>query len=118
MRNNKALPCGSASGHPADLHPEVADDAVPDLESGDIVTVAHQTPRTRDDFAIRDAVRARLAVVETAALDVVREKVSEGFTLAEIDSLYAVELPLLFGYRIENGRIRAAYDGQIVERSP
>ncbi len=80
------------------------------------VTVAHQTPRTRDEIAIRDAVRARLAVVETAIVDFVSEKAAEGFSLDDINSLYAVELPILFGYRTENGRIRASYDGQIVER--
>jgi len=80
------------------------------------VTVAHTTPRTRDEIAIRDAVRARLAVVETAIVDFVAEKTSEGFSLDDINSLYAVELPILFGYRNENGRIRAQYDGQIVER--
>lgn len=80
------------------------------------VTVAHQTPRTRDEIAIRDAVRARLAAVETAIADFVAEKTAEGFSMAEIDQLYALELPLLFGYRNENGRIRAQYDGQIVER--
>jgi len=76
------------------------------------VTVAHQTPRTRDEIAIR----ARLAVVETAIVDFVSEKAAEGFSLDDINSLYAVELPILFGYRTENGRIRASYDGQIVER--
>lgn len=80
------------------------------------VTVAGQTPRTRDEIAIRDAVRARLAVVETAVVDFVAEKTAEGFSLDDINSLYAVELPILFGYRNEHGRIRAQYDGQIVER--
>ncbi len=80
------------------------------------VTVAHTTPRTRDEIAIRDAVRARLAVVETAIVDFVAEKTSEGFSLDDINSLYAVELPILFGYRVDGGRIRAQYDGQIVER--
>lgn len=80
------------------------------------VSIAAQTPRTRDEIALRDAVRARLAVVETAIVDFVSEKTSEGFSLDDINSLYAVELPLLFGYRIDAGRIRAQYDGQIVER--
>jgi len=80
------------------------------------VTVAHQTPKTREEIAIRDAVRARLVVVETAIVDFVAEKTAEGFSLDDINSLYAVELPILFGYRNENGRIRAQYDGQIVER--
>ncbi|OCW56264.1 hypothetical protein [Hoeflea olei] len=80
------------------------------------VTVAHTTPRTRDEIAIRDAVRARLSAVETAIVDFVSEKTAEGFSLDDINSLYAVELPILFGYRIDGGRIRAQYDGQIVER--
>lgn len=80
------------------------------------VTVAHATPRTRDEIAIRDAVRSRLAVVENAIVDFVVEKTTEGFSLDEIDALYAVELPILFGYRFDGGRIRASYDGQIVER--
>ena len=80
------------------------------------VTVAGQTPRTREEIAIRDAVRSRLAVFENAIVDFVTEKTGEGFTLAEIDALYAVELPILLGYRVDGGRIRAQYDGQIVER--
>lgn len=80
------------------------------------VTVAHQTPKTRDEIAIRDAVRARLAAFETAIIEFVAEKTAEGFSLDDINSLYAVELPILFGYRIEGGRLRAQYDGQIVER--
>lgn len=81
------------------------------------VTIAHATPRTRDEIALRDAVRARLAVVETAIVEFVADKVTEGFSLDEIDALYAVELPILFGYRVDGGRIRASYDGQIVERA-
>lgn len=46
----------------------------------------------------------------------VDEKLREGFTPAEIDQLYAVELPLLFGYHVEGTRIRPHYDAQIVER--
>ncbi|OHV83676.1 hypothetical protein [Rhizobium sp. LCM 4573] len=83
----------------------------------DPVTVAHATPKTRDDIAIRDAVRARLAVIENAIMAFVDEKLREGFTPAEIDQLYALELPILFGYRVEDGRIRASYDAQIVERA-
>lgn len=80
------------------------------------ITVAHQTPKTRDEIAIHDVVRARLSVIETALVDLVAEKTAEGFSLAEIDQLYALELPVLFGYRIDGGRVRAAYDAQIVER--
>ncbi|KSV85579.1 hypothetical protein N181_23255 [Sinorhizobium fredii USDA 205] len=81
------------------------------------VTVAHQTPKTRDEIAIRDAVRARLAIIESAIVEFVAEKTSEGFTLAEIDELYAVELPLMLGYHVDGGRVRASYDGQVVERA-
>lgn len=81
------------------------------------VSIAGQTPRTRDEISLRDAVRARLAVVENAVVEFVSEKTAEGFSLEEIDALYAVELPLLFGYRVDGGRIRAQYDGQIVERA-
>ncbi|MDR6587402.1 hypothetical protein [Agrobacterium tumefaciens] len=80
------------------------------------VTVAGQTPKTRDEIAIRDAVRGRLAVVENAIIDFVAEKTAEGFCLDDINSLYAVELPILFGYRIDGGRVRGQYDGQIIER--
>lgn len=82
----------------------------------DPVTVAHSTPKTRDDIAIRDAVRARLAVIENAIMAFVDEKLREGFSPAEIDQLYAVELPILFGYHVEGARIRPHYDAQIVER--
>lgn len=64
----------------------------------------------------RDAVRTRLAVIEKAIMAFVDEKLREGFTPAEIDQLYAVELPLLFGYHVEGTRIRPHYDAQIVER--
>jgi len=80
------------------------------------VVIAHATPKTRDEIAIRDVVRSRLAVVETAIMDFVAEKTAERFGLDDINTLYAVELPILFGYRFEVGRIRASYDGQIVER--
>ncbi|WP_421405097.1 hypothetical protein [Agrobacterium fabrum] len=58
------------------------------------IAVAHATPKTRDDIAIRDAVRARLAVVENAIVDFVSEKTAEGLSLDELDALYAVELPI------------------------
>lgn len=102
------------------LEPAVVDEPDPSLPVihylTNPVTVAHQTPRTRDEIAIRDAVRARLVAVETAIVDFVSEKTAEGLSMAEIDQLYALELPLLFGYRVDRGRIRPSYDGQIVER--
>lgn len=82
----------------------------------DPIAVAHATPKTRDDIALRDAVRARLAVIEKAIMAFVDEKLREGFSPAEIDQLYAVELPILFGYHVDGTRIRPHYDAQIVER--
>lgn len=81
------------------------------------LAVAAQTPRTRDDIALRDAVRARLIAVESEVMAFVDEKLREGFTPAEIDQLYAIELPVLVGYRSDGGRIRVSYDAQIVERA-
>ncbi|MDR6664000.1 hypothetical protein [Rhizobium sp. 1399] len=81
------------------------------------VTFAGQTPRTRDDISLRDAIRARLSVVENAVIAFVDEKLSEGFAPAEIEELYALELPLLLGYRKDGGKIRVSYDAQIVERA-
>jgi len=82
------------------------------------ITVASMRPATQGEFALREVVRSRLQAVENVIVDFVREKEAEGFSLDEINTLYAVELPLLFGYWREdgNGRIRAQYDGQIVER--
>ncbi len=60
------------------------------------VTVAGMTPQTSDDIVIRDGVRARVAVIERAITAFVDEKLREGFTPAEIDQLYALELPILF----------------------
>ena len=81
------------------------------------LAVAAQTPRTREDIALRDAVRARLIAVETEVMAFVDEKLREGFTPAEIDQLYAIELPVLVGHRSDGGRIRVQYDAQIVERA-
>ncbi|MBY5660414.1 hypothetical protein [Rhizobium leguminosarum] len=50
-------------------------------------------------------------------LDFFTEKEAEGFSRADIDLLYAVELPLLLGYRDDGGRIRVSYDASIVERA-
>lgn len=60
--------------------------------------------------------RKALTRVDAAIVDFVTEKVAEGFTLPEIDALYAVDLPILLGYRADGGRIRVMYDSQIVER--
>lgn len=81
------------------------------------VTVSGQTPRTRDDIALRDAIRARLMVIEKVIFEFVSEKEAEGFTRADIDQLYAVELPLLLGYLNDGGKIRVSYDASIVERA-
>jgi hypothetical protein len=80
------------------------------------ISVAAQTPRTRDDIALRDAIRARLAVIESVIAEFIAEKTAEGFSMGEIDQLYSLELPVLFGYRADGGRVRVSYDAQIVER--
>ncbi|MBY5775948.1 hypothetical protein HFN59_02265 [Rhizobium leguminosarum] len=80
------------------------------------VSVAGMTPRKRDDIAIRDAVRKALAETEAMVGDFIAGQTAEGFSLAEIDQLYVLELPLMRGYRVEGGRIRAQFDAQITER--
>lgn len=80
------------------------------------VTVAGMTPKTRDDIAIRDAVRKALADVEVAVAEFVAEKTAEGFSLAEIDQLFVLELPLIMAIRSDNGRVRASYDARIIDR--
>ncbi|MDX1216284.1 hypothetical protein GOL99_12140 [Sinorhizobium medicae] len=81
------------------------------------VAVAHATPRTRDEIAIRDTVRKALAETEGMVAEFVAGQMAEGFSLADIDQLYALELPILFGYRVDGGRIRSSYDAQIIERA-
>jgi hypothetical protein len=81
------------------------------------ISTANMTPRTRDEIALRDVIRARLAAVEEAVVEFVREKEAEGLSCDDINELYAVELPLLFGYRVEGSRLRVSYDAQIVERA-
>ncbi len=81
------------------------------------VAVAHATPRTRDEIAIRDAVRKALAETEAMVAEFVAGQTAEGFSLAEIDQLYVVELPLMLRYRVDGGRIRVSYDSRIIERS-
>ncbi len=55
------------------------------------------TPRTRDEIALRDAVRKALSEVETLVADFVAEKKSERLSDADIDELFVVELPLQLG---------------------
>lgn len=80
------------------------------------VTVAGQTPRTRDEIAIRDAVRKALSEVETLIADFVTEKKSERLTGADIDELFVLELPIQLRYRNVGGRIRVSYGAAIVDR--
>lgn len=80
------------------------------------VTVVGMTPRTRDDIAIRDAVRKALVETEAMIGDFLAGQTAEGFSLAEIDQLYVLELPLMVGNRIDNGRVRASYDARIIDR--
>ena len=75
------------------------------------------TPRTRDDLVLRDAVRGRLLAVEQAIVAFVSDKQSEGFSPAEIDQLYAVEVPLMMAFRTDGGRVKVGFDVQIVERA-
>ncbi len=80
------------------------------------VTVAHATPRTRDEIAIRDAVRKALSEVETLVMDFVTEKKSERLSDADIDELFVVELPIQLRHRNDGGRIRVFYEAAIVDR--
>lgn len=80
------------------------------------VTVAHATPRTRDEIAIRDAVRKALSEVESLVADFVTEKRSERLSDADIDELFVVELPIQLRYRHDGGRIRVSYEAAIVDR--
>lgn len=109
-RKQKPAPARVAAVETASEQPDIRYLANP-------ITVAHQTPRTREEIALRDAVRKALSDVETLVMDFVDEKLREWFAAAEIDQLYAIELPILVGYRNDNGRIRVAYDAQIVERA-
>lgn len=96
--------------------PEASPEQPPVTYLTNPISVSTATPKTRDDIALRDAVRARLNAIESAIGEFVAEKQSEGFSLAEINELYALELPMLLGYRADGGRIRAEYDAQIVEK--
>ena len=78
--------------------------------------MAHQTPKTRDDIAIRDAVRKELSDVETLVMDFVAEKKAERLSDADIDELFVVELPIQLRYRNDGGRIRVSYEAAIVDR--
>ena len=81
------------------------------------VATLMSTPKTRQEIALRDAVRSRLLAVEASVAEFVAEKVAEGFSLTEIDQLYAVELPIALAHQTDGGRIRVRYDAQIVEKS-
>ena len=80
------------------------------------VTVAGMTPKTRDEIAIRDAVRKALSEVESLIADFVTEKRSERLSDADIDELFVVELPIQLRYRNDGGRIRVSYEAAIVDR--
>ncbi|MBB4064028.1 hypothetical protein [Gellertiella hungarica] len=75
------------------------------------------TPKTRAEIALRDAVRSRLLAVEASVGEFIQEKQAEGFSMQEIDQLYAVELPISLAYQTDGGRIRVRCDAQIVERA-
>lgn len=80
------------------------------------VTVAHTTPKTRDEIAIRDAVRKALSEVESLVADFVTEKKAERLSDADIDELFCIELPIQLRYRNGGGRIRVSYEAAIVDR--
>lgn len=80
------------------------------------VTVAGMTPKTRDEIAVRDAVRKALSEVESLVADFVTEKKSERLSDADIDELFCIELPLQLRYRNDGGRIRVSYEAAIVDR--
>ena len=81
------------------------------------ISTAAQSPRTRDEIALRDAIRSQLAAVEAGVTDFVAEKTAKGFSLDDIFSLYQLEMPIMFSYRVDGGRLRSRYDYQIVERA-
>ncbi|MGN8152711.1 hypothetical protein ACTJK5_10590 [Agrobacterium sp. 22094] len=109
-RKQKAPPAPTAVVETAPEQPDICYLANP-------ITVAHQTPRTREEIALRDAVRKALSDVEMLVMDFVAEKKSERLSDAEIDELFVVELPIQLRYRNDGGRIRVSYDAQIVERA-
>lgn len=80
------------------------------------VMVAGQTPRTRDEIAIRDAVRKALTDVEISIAAFIAEKKLERLSDADIDELFVIELPIQLQYRNEGGRIRVSYGAAIVDR--
>lgn len=65
------------------------------VRSATVISSGETLPTARP--ARRDAVRARLAVIANAIIEFVAEKTAEGYSLAEIDQLYALKLPILFG---------------------
>ncbi len=80
------------------------------------ITVSFMTPKTRDEIAIRDAVRKALTEVEVLIADFVAEKKEERLSDADIDELFVVELPIQLRYRNDGGRIRVSYEAAIVDR--
>lgn len=80
------------------------------------VTVAGMAPNMRDDIAVRDAVRKALAETEAMVGDLLASQTAEGFSLAEIYQLFVLEVPLMVGIRVDNGRVRTSYDARVVDR--
>jgi hypothetical protein len=81
------------------------------------VALLQRTPRTRDEVALRDEVRKQLTAVESAVVDFVAAKNSEGFSLDEAFALFSLELPLCFAYERDGGRVRPRYGFRIFERA-
>lgn len=73
------------------------------------------SPRTRDEIDIRDAIRREFVALEGKVVDFVAAKQAEGWSLPDLQEMYALQVPLLFGYSNEHGRIRASYDIQLIE---
>lgn len=80
------------------------------------VTVSGMTPKTRDEIAVRDAVRKALSEVEALVADFVAERKAERLSDADIDELFCIELPIQLRYRNDGGRIRVSYEAAIVDR--
>ncbi|KQQ72399.1 hypothetical protein ASF70_12760 [Rhizobium sp. Leaf321] len=79
------------------------------------ISTAAMSPKTRDEIALRDAIRSQLAAVEAGVMEFVTEKTAEGFSMDDIFSLYQFELPIVFSYHLDGTKLRPRYGFQIVE---
>jgi hypothetical protein len=81
------------------------------------ISTAAISPRTRDEIALRDAIRSQLLAVEAGVTEFVAEKTAEGFSLDNIFALYQLEMPIMFSYHVDGSRFRPRYGFRIVERA-